>query len=89
MLSDWRLSRERDARTRAAPTWAPAPRLASGLRRSLRNGQARFERARKVVLPPFSCADSRGALPGLHARAHYWLISGAPCAHAVRLMWPV
>ena len=41
------------------------------------------------LIPPFSCADSRGALPGLHARAHYWLISGAPCAHAVRLMWPV
>ena len=89
MLSDWRLSRERDAHTRC-PDMGPrsASRLA-GLRRSLRNGQARFERARKVVLPPFSCAASRGALPGLHARAHYWLISGAPCAHADRLMWPV
>ena len=52
MLSDWRPSRERDAHTRC-PDMGPrsASRLA-GLRRSLRNGKARFERARKVVLPP-------------------------------------
>ena len=82
MLSDWRLSRERDAHTRC-PDMGPrsASRLA-GLRRSLRNGQARFERARKVVLPPFSCADSRGALPGLHTRTRTLLVDlGCPmCA---------
>ena len=64
-------TRTRAASSRHGPPLRVSP--PAGLRRSLRNGHARFEWARKVVLPPFSRADSRGTLPGLHARAHYWL----------------
>ena len=57
MLSDWRLSRERDAHTRCPDMGPRSASRFAGLRRSLRNGQARFERARKVVLPPFASAE--------------------------------